>query len=56
MTKDNILLGRIQLTGIPPAPSGVPQIKVTFYVDANGMLDAEAVGNGTGVGSNNVSL
>merc|ERR1711976_1060266 len=38
MTKDNNLLGKFELTGIPPAPRGVPQIEVTFDVDANGIL------------------
>ena len=37
-TKDNNLLGKFELTGIPPAPRGVPQIEVTFDLDANGML------------------
>jgi hypothetical protein len=36
MTKDNNLLGKFELTGIPPAPRGVPQIEVTFDIDANG--------------------
>ncbi len=38
MTKDNNLLGRFDLTGIPPMPRGVPQIEVTFDLDANGIL------------------
>jgi heat shock protein 1/8 len=38
MTKDNNLLGKFELTGIPPAPRGVPQIEVTFDIDANGNL------------------
>ena len=38
MTKDNNLLGKFELTGIPPAPRGVPQIEVTFDIDANGKL------------------
>ena len=38
MTKDNNLLGKFELTGIPPAPRGVPQIEVTFELDANGIL------------------
>ena len=37
-TKDNNLLGKFELTGIPPAPRGVPQINVTFDVDANGAM------------------
>merc|ERR1711943_140500 len=39
MTKDNNLLGKFQLDGIPPAPRGVPQIEVTFDVDTNGVLN-----------------
>lgn len=38
MTKDNHQLGKFDLTGIPPAPRGVPQIEVTFEIDANGIL------------------
>merc|ERR1719218_393432 len=41
-TKDNNLLGKFDLNGIPPAPRGVPQIEVTFNVDANGILQVEA--------------
>uniref|UniRef100_A0A3Q3EKU9 Heat shock protein family A (Hsp70) member 2 n=1 Tax=Labrus bergylta TaxID=56723 RepID=A0A3Q3EKU9_9LABR len=48
MTKDNNLLGRFELTGIPPAPRGVPQIEVTFDVDANGILNVSAVDKSTG--------
>jgi len=48
LTKDNILLGKFELTGIPPAPRGVPQIEVTFNVDANGILNVEAHDKGTG--------
>ena len=48
MTKDNHLLGKFDLTGIPPAPRGVPQIEVTFDVDANGILNVSAVEKGTG--------
>ncbi|KAL7673189.1 hypothetical protein ACOME3_008057 [Neoechinorhynchus agilis] len=48
MTKDNIPLGKFDLTGIPPAPRGVPQIEVTFDVDANGILKVEAEDKGTG--------
>merc|ERR1719371_58576 len=39
MTKDNHLLGKFELTSIPPAPRGVPQIEVTFEIDANGILN-----------------
>ncbi|XP_076457743.1 endoplasmic reticulum chaperone BiP-like [Babylonia areolata] len=46
--KDNHLLGRFDLTGIPPAPRGVPQIEVTFQVDANGVLRVSAEDKGTG--------
>merc|ERR1711902_438919 len=42
MTKDNHLLGKFDLTGIPPAPRGVPQIEVTFNINADGMLEVEA--------------
>ncbi|KNE60198.1 hsp70-like protein [Allomyces macrogynus ATCC 38327] len=42
-TKDNNLLGKFELTGIPPAPRGVPQIEVTFDIDANGILNVTAV-------------
>ena len=38
MTKDNSHLGKFELTGIPPSPRGVPQIEVTFEVDANGIM------------------
>ncbi|XP_066499735.1 heat shock 70 kDa protein-like [Hoplias malabaricus] len=48
MTKDNNLLGRFELTGIPPAPRGVPQIEVTFDIDANGILNVSAVDKSTG--------
>ncbi|KAG5358068.1 Heat shock protein 70 1 [Yarrowia sp. B02] len=47
-TKDNNILGKFELTGIPPAPRGVPQIEVTFDVDANGILNVSAVEKGTG--------
>ncbi|KAI8824970.1 hsp71-like protein [Fimicolochytrium jonesii] len=47
-TKDNNLLGKFELTGIPPAPRGVPQIEVTFDVDANGILNVTAVDKTTG--------
>jgi len=48
MTKDNHQLGKFELTGIPPAPRGVPQIDVTFEVDANGILQVSAEDKGTG--------
>merc|ERR1712071_423545 len=48
MTKDNHLLGKFELTGIPPAPRGVPQIDVSFEVDANGILQVSAEDKGTG--------
>merc|ERR1711959_28690 len=48
MTKDNNLLGKFQLEGIPPAPRGVPQIEVTFDVDANGILNVSACDKSTG--------
>jgi len=48
MTKDNNLLGKFELTGIPPAPRGVPQIEVTFDIDANGILNVTATDKSTG--------
>merc|ERR1719323_39202 len=48
MTKDNDLLGKFDLTGIPPAPRGVPQIEVTFDIDANGILNVAAADESTG--------
>merc|ERR1712137_1374273 len=48
MTKDNNLLGKFQLSGIPPAPRGVPQIEVTFDMDANGILNVNAEDKSTG--------
>ncbi|EOD00581.1 molecular chaperone DnaK [Caldisalinibacter kiritimatiensis] len=48
MAKDNTTLGRFQLTGIPPAPRGVPQIEVTFDIDANGIVNVSAKDLGTG--------
>lgn len=49
MTKDNHLLGKFDLTGIPPAPRGQPQIEVTFEIDANGILQVTAVETGAGI-------
>jgi molecular chaperone DnaK len=48
MVKDNKCLGKFELTGIPPAPRGVPQIEVTFDIDANGILNVAAQDKGTG--------
>lgn len=48
MTKDNHLLGQFDLSGIPPAPRGVPQIEVTFEVDVDGILNVQAIDKGTG--------
>merc|ERR1712238_78453 len=48
MTKDNNILGKFELSGIPPAPRGVPQIEVTFDVDANGILNVSACDKSTG--------
>ena len=48
MTKDNHMLGKFNLEGIPPAPRGVPQIEVTFDIDANGILNVSAADKGTG--------
>merc|ERR1711920_966629 len=48
MTKDNNLLGKFELSGIPPAPRGVPQIEVTFDIDANAILNVSACDKSTG--------
>ncbi|KAN0079061.1 Heat shock protein 70 family [Elaphomyces granulatus] len=48
MTKDNNLLGKFELNGIPPSPRGVPQIEVSFDLDANGILKVSAADKGTG--------
>jgi molecular chaperone DnaK len=48
MAKDNRTLGRFHLDGIPPAPRGIPQIEVTFDIDANGIVNVKAVDKGTG--------
>ncbi len=48
MAADNVLLGSFQLTGIPPAPRGVPQIEVAFDIDSNGILNVSAKDLGTG--------
>src|SRR3954464_6473881 len=48
LARDNRTLGRFQLVGIPPAPRGIPQIEVTFDIDANGMVNVSAKDHGTG--------
>merc|ERR1712232_869892 len=48
MTKDNHILGQFELSGIPPAPRGTPQIEVTFSIDADGILNVQAEDLGTG--------
>jgi heat shock protein 5 len=48
MTKDNRLLGKFDLTGIAPAPRGVPQVEVMFEIDVNGILNVQAKDKGTG--------
>jgi heat shock protein 5 len=48
LTKDNNLLGKFELSGIPPSPRGVPQIEVTFEIDANGIMKVAAADKGTG--------
>src|SRR5690606_35759211 len=48
MAADNVTLGRFQLTGIPPAPRGIPQIEVAFDIDANGIVKVTAKDLGTG--------
>nr|ADX42269.1 heat shock protein 70-S3 [Stratiomys singularior] len=55
MTKDNNLLGTFNLTGIPPAPRGVPKIEVTFDLDANGILNVSAKDTSTG-NSKNITI
>ncbi|KIK16377.1 hypothetical protein PISMIDRAFT_268287 [Pisolithus microcarpus 441] len=54
-TKDNNLLGKFELTGIPPAPRGVPQIEVTFDIEANGILNVSASDKTTGK-SNRITI
>lgn len=55
LTKDNHLLGRFDLTGIPPAPRGTPQIEVTFEVDQNSIMSVSATEKGSGK-SNNIVI
>jgi len=55
MTKDNNLLGKFHLDGIPPAPRGVPQIEITYDIDANGILNVSASDKSTGK-SNQITI
>jgi L1 cell adhesion molecule like protein len=55
MTRDNNLLGTFNLTGIPPAPRGVPKIEVTFNLDANGIVNMSAKDSSTG-NSKNITI
>merc|ERR1711868_169812 len=55
-TKDNNVLGKFQLDGIPPAPRGVPQIEVTFDVDANGVLNVTAEDKGASGKKANITI
>ena len=48
MAQDNKMLGQFDLVGLPPAPRGVPQIEVTFDIDANGIVNVQAKDKGTG--------
>jgi molecular chaperone DnaK len=48
LARDNRTLGKFNLEGIPPAPRGVPQVEVTFDIDANGILNVSAKDKGTG--------
>ena len=48
MAADNVTLGKFNLDGIPPAPRGIPQIEVTFDIDANGIVNVTAKDKGTG--------
>jgi L1 cell adhesion molecule like protein len=54
-TKDNTLLGKFQLEGIPPMPRGMPQVEVTFDIDANGILNVQAAEKSTGK-SNKITI
>ena len=53
MAEHNVTLGRFQLTGIPPAPRGVPQIEVTFDIDVNGIVNVSAKDLATNRGTEN---
>jgi len=54
-TKDNNLLGKFELSGLPPAPRGVLQVEVAFYIDANGILNVSAADKTTGK-SNRITI
>ena len=54
-TKDNNLLSKFEFSGIPPAPRGVPQVKVTFDINANGILNVSAADKTTGK-SNRITI
>merc|ERR1719333_1088395 len=56
MTKDNRALGKFELGGIPPAPRGVPQIEVSFDVDANGILSVSAEDKGASGKKANITI
>ena len=56
MAADNKILGQFSLIGIPPAPRGVPQIEVTFDIDANGIVNVSARDRGTGKEQQSESL
>jgi molecular chaperone DnaK len=55
LAKDNFTLGKFQLTGIPPAPRGIPQVEVTFDIDSNGIIHVSAKDLGTG-NQQNISI
>ncbi|ESN99796.1 hypothetical protein HELRODRAFT_192798 [Helobdella robusta] len=55
MTRDNNLLGKFELSGIPPAPRGIPQIEVTFDIDSNGIMHVSAIDKSTGK-QNNITI
>jgi molecular chaperone DnaK (HSP70) len=55
-TKDDNLLGKFELSGIPPAPCGVPQIEVTFDIDANSILNVSASDKTTGKSNRRITI
>merc|ERR1711935_793326 len=56
MTKSNRLLGQFELGGIPPAPRGVPQVEVSFDIDANGVLNVSAEDKGASGKKSNITI